>query len=167
MKEKKGFTLIELMIVVAIIGILAAIAIPNFLRFQARSKQSEAKQNLGAIYTAYTSYFSDWNTYPSQTAVENQADGSTIQCLSVADWQPKGQTRYTYECNDYVAYPNTMGVAIAACAVTSLGDAYGFTVAACGNIDNDDYLDEWQINDQKVIKNMCADLRMDTGACTP
>jgi len=51
LKGKKGFTLIELMIVVAIIGILAAIAIPNFLKFQAKSKQSEAKSNLGAIFT--------------------------------------------------------------------------------------------------------------------
>ncbi len=51
MKGTKGFTLIELMIVVAIIGILAAIAIPNFLKFQAKSKQSEAKSNLGAIFT--------------------------------------------------------------------------------------------------------------------
>jgi type IV pilus assembly protein PilA len=54
---QKGFTLIELMIVVAIIGILAAIAIPNFIRFQARSKQAEAKTNLKAIYTAQKSYF--------------------------------------------------------------------------------------------------------------
>ncbi|MBI2370572.1 MAG: prepilin-type N-terminal cleavage/methylation domain-containing protein, partial [Deltaproteobacteria bacterium] len=46
--NRQGFTLIELMIVVAIIGILAAIAIPNFLRFQAKSKQSEAKTNLAA-----------------------------------------------------------------------------------------------------------------------
>ncbi len=51
LRSKKGFTLIELMIVVAIIGILAAIAIPNFLKFQAKSKQSEAKSNLGAIFT--------------------------------------------------------------------------------------------------------------------
>ena len=62
-RNKKGFTLIELMIVVAIIGILAAIAIPNFLKFQAKSKQSEAKTNLKGIYTAETGYFGEQNTY--------------------------------------------------------------------------------------------------------
>ncbi len=55
-KNKKGFTLIELMIVVAIVGILAAIAIPNFLNYQAKSQQTEAKVNLGSIFTNMVAY---------------------------------------------------------------------------------------------------------------
>ncbi len=56
LKSQKGFTLIELMIVVAIIGILAAIAIPNFLTYQLKSRQSEAKVNLGAIKTSLIAF---------------------------------------------------------------------------------------------------------------
>ncbi len=65
MKQRKGFTLIELMIVVAIIGILAAIAIPNFLRFQLKAKSSEGKTNLAAIRTAEQSYYSEFGIYVS------------------------------------------------------------------------------------------------------
>jgi len=63
LRKREGFTLIELMIVVAIIGILAAIAIPNFLRFQAKSKQSEARELLSTVYTAEVAYFAEQNTY--------------------------------------------------------------------------------------------------------
>ena len=58
-----GFTLIELMIVVGIIGILSAIAIPNFIRFQAKSKQSEAKANLKVIFTAQRSQFQEHDAF--------------------------------------------------------------------------------------------------------
>jgi type IV pilus assembly protein PilA len=53
------------MIVVAIIGILAAIAIPNFLRFQLKAKSSEGKTNLAAIRTAEESYFAEYGIYIS------------------------------------------------------------------------------------------------------
>ena len=56
LRKQEGFTLIELMIVVAIIGILAAIAIPNFLQYQMKSRQSEAKTNLMAIKTSEVSW---------------------------------------------------------------------------------------------------------------
>ncbi len=52
----RGFTLIELMVVVAIIGVLSAIAIPNFRRFACHTKQAEAKSLLSAIHTAQESY---------------------------------------------------------------------------------------------------------------
>jgi type IV pilus assembly protein PilA len=63
LRRQEGFTLVELMVVVAIIGLLSAVAIPNFQKYQARSKTSEAKLQLAAVYTAEQSFYSDYNVY--------------------------------------------------------------------------------------------------------
>src|SRR5438045_2363834 len=60
---KSGFSLVELMIVVAIIGILATIAVPNFTKFQAKAKQTNAKTELAGIYTAEKSFYSEYSSY--------------------------------------------------------------------------------------------------------
>jgi type IV pilus assembly protein PilA len=89
--RKKGFTLIELMIVVAIIGILAAIAIPNFLTYQCKTKQSEAKTLLRNIRISQEIYFVRKNTYAD--------DIDHIGFIST-----KGDSRYTYAIDSANGY---------------------------------------------------------------
>ena len=104
-KLNQGFTLIELMIVVAIIGILAAIAIPNFVKFQCRSKQSEAKGNLKAIYVAEESYRAERDVYAAITAVQASGNANDI------GFNPKGTPiRYQYDTT-ITATPTFSGTA--------------------------------------------------------
>jgi len=79
---RRGFTLIELMIAVAIVGILAAIALPNFARFQARAKQSEARVNLKAMFTAQKGFVAERDRF------------STL--VSEIGFAPERNNRYAY-----------------------------------------------------------------------
>jgi type IV pilus assembly protein PilA len=106
-KAKKGFTLIELMIVVAIIGILAAIAIPNFLRFQLKSKSSEGKVNIAAIRTAEESFLAEFGRYVSAAVSPATVPGAAklpfypVGGAPPVDfdelgWAPEGQVFFQY-----------------------------------------------------------------------
>jgi type IV pilus assembly protein PilA len=63
MRNAEGFTLVELMVVVAIIGILATLAVPQYKKFQAKSRQSEARLSLGGAYTIEQSFAAENSSY--------------------------------------------------------------------------------------------------------
>src|ERR1700681_3306966 len=111
---QQGFTLIELMIVVAIIGILADIAIPNFIKFQARSKQSEAKANLKAMFTAEKAYIQEKDAYNS--------------LINIVGFSPERNNRYAYFLNSAGTLENR-AAATKTSAATDTGvdvDAYRY-----------------------------------------
>lgn len=80
--KASGFTLVELMVVVAIIGVLSAVAIPNFRKYQAKSKTSEAKLHLASIFTAEQAFLSDFDAYG--------------QCLSYMGYNPSNEYLQRY-----------------------------------------------------------------------
>ena len=104
MKKHRGFTLIEMMIVVAIIALLATIAIPNYVNFQLRAKTAEAKANLGAIRTCQEAYRAERGVYlacpanPAVVPLGVKADwDNTVDEWNSIGFEPRGQVRYQYQ----------------------------------------------------------------------
>ncbi len=78
MKNRKGFTLIELMIVIAIIIILAAIAIPNYLKMTERAKKARIGSDMAALATGLEAFRTDWGAYPHNVAAVDIAGSVAV-----------------------------------------------------------------------------------------
>lgn len=112
--KQAGFSLVELMVVVAIIGILASIAIPSVNKYMAKARQSEAKTNLASLYTAEKAFFSEYNSYDSR--------------FEAVGFSPEGGLRY----NVGFGAAGIIAGANVGFNVTGLTAAWFNTVAYCG-----------------------------------
>ncbi len=130
MRTNKGFSLVELMIVVAIIGILAAIAIPNFITMQLKAKRGELPGNVDGIKTAELAYDASFDGYVSATEMprqgtggldKNAVDWTTDNDWTTLNWKPDGQIRGSYQ-------------------VSTNSAATDFTITGSSDVDNDDTL---------------------------
>ena len=135
-RESKGFTLIELMIVVVIIGILAALAIPRFMQATVKTKQSEAKAILKQIYVNERTYRQQslGNVYYAPAGAASAASPNALDEIWI-EIQP--HARYTYN------------VVVAAGV---------FTATATANIDDDAIIDTWTIDETGLFQNTINDV---------
>ena len=154
--KQRGFTLIELMIVVAIIGILAALAIPNFLRYQTKSRQSEAKTNLAAAFMAETAFLAEHSYYGnfSQIGFALAGKGNRYTYRSGAAGPAGGESTSTVNV-DLIApstgppQPEGQGTKRIKAKNSKPSQPMAFIITAVGNLDGDPTLDQWHVDELK------------------
>jgi len=150
--KAKAFSLIELMIVVAIIAFLAMVSIPTFKRFLHKCKRSEAYMNLHAIYAAQKAYWAEHGKYSDVLSGENSIG-----------WKPEGSIYYTYGFsggsegkNYFVGSFGTPALALSDAKATD----NSFIVVAAGDIDGDGSPDVLTIDENNnivIVKDDLAD----------
>jgi len=146
---KKGFSLIELMVVIAIIAFLAMIAVPNFNRFIAKAKRTEAYMNLSAIYAAEKAYFAEHGKYSDALFGEDSIG-----------WKPEGNFYYTYGFPGSEGRNNFIGKLKTSSSHLQAGkaDNNGFIAVAVGDIDNDGTPDILTVDENNNIVIVQDDL---------
>ncbi len=164
-RDESGFTLIELMVVVAIIGVLSAIAVPNFKKYQAKAKQSEAKIQLAAIYTVEVGAMADYDSYAScltDLGYDTPARGYYLVGFMKDKFGNVVDRGATCASSMFVL-PGTQLKAGAGedapVDASSLGDSeiaddfQSFIAEAAGNISSTS-IDQWTIDNAKALSNI-------------